>query len=82
MRSIYIGLIIVPDVPKNIIKKSLKKFKHDTKIHFPNVQFIFEIKEDMNGGTAEEVNKNIDYAYSWKKEKNWDYSIAITDLPR
>ena len=35
----------------------------------------------MNGGTAEEVNKNIDYAYSWKKEKNWDYSIAITDLP-
>ncbi|MCD8787431.1 5,10-methylene-tetrahydrofolate dehydrogenase [Staphylococcus gallinarum] len=81
MRSIYIGLIIVPDVPKNIIKKSLKKFKHDTKIHFPNVQFIFEIKEDMNGGTAEEVNKNIDYAYSWKKEKNWDYSIAITDLP-
>lgn len=80
MDKIKIGLIVAPHKAEKITKQCLEVLPKLKEIN-PKVNFEFEIETNIVIGSAEYVDKCIDYAYKEKEKKEWDYSICITDLP-
>lgn len=81
MDNIKVGLIVAPNTAEKITKKCLEVLPDYLKKLIPQVDFEFEIESNVVIGSAEHVDRCIDYAYKKKRKNEWDYSICITDLP-
>lgn len=81
MDNIKVGLIVAPQTAEKLTKQCLKLFSNYFKKMVPEVNFEFEIESNVVIGSAEHVDRCIDYAYKKKRKKEWNYSICITDLP-
>lgn len=82
MKVKKIGLIPSPDLPANLINKIIDnlnaKFKKEIN---DKIDWQFEVKIGTFVGAAEYVSESFNKAIKMKEENNWDYAIAITDLP-
>ncbi|AYX90697.1 MULTISPECIES: hypothetical protein [Staphylococcus] len=80
--NLSIGLIPSPDMPHKLINKIYSELPKDFTKHVDNgVEWQFEIHVASMIGTAEHMDKVLDIASNMKQQKNWDYTICITDLP-
>lgn len=81
MDNIKIGLIVAPQTAEKLVKQCLVSFSNYFENNTSEVNFEFEIEPNIVIGSAEHVDRCIDYAYKRKRVKEWNYSICITDLP-
>lgn len=82
MTNIAIGLIPSPDMPHKLINKISDYLADDIHNHVDDkTNWDFETHVASMVGTAEHMDKALDIASNIKKQKNWDYTICITDLP-
>ncbi|MBM2659768.1 hypothetical protein [Staphylococcus pseudoxylosus] len=81
MDNIKVGLIVAPHTAEKLTKQCLELLSNYFKKMFSEVNFEFEIEQNVVIGSAEHVDRCIGYAYKKKQKKEWDYSICITDLP-
>lgn len=80
--KVTIGLIPSPDMPHKLINKIYSELPNDFKNHVDSeVEWQFDMHIASMIGTAEHMDKALDIAANIKKQKNWDYTICITDLP-
>src|SRR5699024_11697319 len=79
--KVKIGLIPSPDMPHKLINKKYSELPNDFKNHVDSeVEWQFDMHIASRIGTAEHMDKALDFAANIKKQKNWDYTICITDL--
>ena len=82
MPSITIGLIPAPGMPRKLVEKIIEDLPGLAREYIDTGRtFKFEIEVSPLASSSEYINDTI-YRMNTIKEKNeWDYVIAVTDLP-
>ncbi|MBO1213566.1 hypothetical protein J3T78_06240 [Staphylococcus nepalensis] len=83
MDAIVVGLVPSPGMPEKITSKIVNKLSTNIKEENNwNINLKFEIKKDPITDSSEHINKAMHIINRIREEKNWDYIIGLTDLPR
>src|SRR5699024_4883434 len=70
-------------MPEKITSKIVNKLSTNIKEENNwNINLKFEIKKDPITDSSEHINKAMHIINCIREEKNWDYIIGLTDLPR
>jgi hypothetical protein len=81
-KELSIGLIAAPELPAEIVKKYIDDFPDIfSKQIDRNIIWKIEMIIDPLTGAAEDVDDILHKTAEIRSEKDWDYAIALTDLP-
>ncbi|WP_114604428.1 hypothetical protein [Staphylococcus sp. EZ-P03] len=82
MTEIKVGIIAAPGFPMQLSEKlSVDLPSTLNRALEQDITWNFQCVENPLIGSAEDVNKSLDFAKSIKDEHQWDYAIVVTDLP-
>ncbi|MDW8569843.1 hypothetical protein AABD40_01685 [Staphylococcus shinii] len=81
MKHIKVGLTVAPNMPEKLTNKFIDILPELLEKRISGVSFEFKVESNTVVGSAEYVDRCIDYAYKRKEKSELDYSICVTDLP-
>lgn len=82
METRTLGLITAPGYAKRIVKDLAKELPDLLDYYVSeNYEWHIEYYEDSLTGGTNRPDKTLEWTYDKKREKEWDYAIALTDLP-
>lgn len=81
-KSISVGLITAPELPTEITNKFIDDLPNIFRQEIDkDISWEVKMEEDPLTGSAEDADEILDEVLELKKEKDWDYAVALTDLP-
>lgn len=82
MTEIKVGIIAAPGFPMQLSEKLSADLPSTlNRALEQDITWNFQCVENPLIGSAEDVNKSLDFAKSIKDKHQWDYAIVVTDLP-
>ncbi|MGN5883655.1 hypothetical protein [Staphylococcus simulans] len=82
MTEIKVGIIAAPGFPMQLSEKLSADLPSTlNRALEQDITWNFQCVENPLIGSAEDVNKSLDFAKSIQDEHQWDYAIVVTDLP-
>ena len=77
-----VGLVVAPGVTERLAENLIQEMPKMLSTHYDHQQeWIFDLVTDPLTGFAESVDEIFEKVADYHDKRQWDYVIAITDLP-
>lgn len=81
-KSKTVGLVVAPGVTERLAENLIQEMPKMLSTHYDHQQeWIFDLVTDPLTGFAESVDEIFGKVADYHDKRQWDYVIAITDLP-